>query len=86
MIYLAKAIQAKVGDYTASGELGKSVSETISKTVANNTVTFSKEQLVKSQKYIHRRDALNALLDDEKHYTFAQVDKVLKDFDEGGKK
>lgn len=86
MIYLAKSIQAKVGDYTASGELGKSVSETISKTVANNTVTFSKEQLVKSQKYTHRCDALNALLDDEKQYTFAQVDKVLKDFDEGGKK
>ena len=44
-----------------------------------------KSQLVKSQRYFHRRDALNALLKNDAKYTFAQVDAILKKFDEGGK-
>ena len=79
-------IKAKVGEYSASGELGKSVSEKISKTVAENTIMFSKEQLVNSRKYIHRRDALNALLKGDEKYSFAQVDGILKEFDRGVKK
>ncbi len=47
---------------------------------------FTKEQLVKSQKYEHRRDALNALLENGKAYSYAQVDEILKTFDEGVKK
>ncbi|MFA1738440.1 hypothetical protein [Lysinibacillus fusiformis] len=46
--------------------------------------TFTKEQLVKSKKYVHRRDALNALLKDNKPYSFIEVDGILKQFDEGG--
>lgn len=60
--------------------------EKVAEVVTSKLPKFSKAQFVKSQKYIHRRDALNALLDDSKQYTFAQVDKILKDFDEGGKK
>ncbi|MGE7916325.1 hypothetical protein [Lysinibacillus xylanilyticus] len=48
-------------------------------------LTFAKDQLVQSKKYIHRRDALNALLDGGKSYSFAEVDNILKQFDEGGK-
>lgn len=47
---------------------------------------FSKRQLLKSQKYAERTDLLNALLKDEKVYTFTQVDDLIKRFDEGGKK
>ena len=47
--------------------------------------TFTKEQLVKSKKYVHRHDALNALLEDNKPYSFTEVDGILKQFDEGGK-
>lgn len=53
--------------------------------VKNDLPTFTKEQLVKSKKYVHRRDALNALLEDNKPYTFDEVDGILKQFDEGGK-
>lgn len=60
--------------------------EKVAEVVTSKLPKFSKSQLVKSQKYIYRRDALNALLTDDEQYTFAQVDKVLKDFDEGGKK
>lgn len=47
--------------------------------------TFTKQQLVKSQKYNARQDALNALLEDDKTYSYAQVDAILKRFDKGGK-
>lgn len=52
--------------------------------VINATMpAFTKEQLVKSKKYEHRRDALNALLEDSKAYSYAQVDDILNKFDKG---
>ncbi len=47
--------------------------------------TFTKSQIVKSNKYMARRDALNALLIDNKEYSFTEVDGILKKFDKGGK-
>ncbi len=46
---------------------------------------FTKVQIVKSNKYMARRDALNALLVDGKKYSFTDVDGILKKFDKGGK-
>ena len=62
-----------------SNVTGEMVGEALGKKVPK----FTKEQLVKSQKYIHRRDALNALLDGKKAYSFAEVDEVLKKFKGG---
>lgn len=59
--------------------------ETVSDTIHSVVPVFTKAQLVTSRKYIHRRDALNALLKGNEHYSFAQVDEVLKQFDEGVK-
>lgn len=53
--------------------------------VTANLPKFTKVQLVQSQKYVHRRDALNALLEDDKTYAFTEVDDILKKFDKGGK-
>ncbi|MEA0565025.1 hypothetical protein [Lysinibacillus irui] len=72
---MAKAIQEKVEPID---------SEDVKKVITSNLPEFSKEQLVRSQKYYHRRDALNALLEADKQYSFAQVDEVLKKFDKGG--
>ena len=36
--------------------------------MADNQARFSKEDLVKSKKYQHRRDLLNAILEDDKKY------------------
>lgn len=44
---------------------------------------FSKEQLLKSIWYSHRRDALAALLDDAKTYSHAAVDKLIESFMKG---
>jgi hypothetical protein len=46
---------------------------------------FTKSQLVKSHRYQDKRDALNALLDEKKVYTFKEVDDTLNDFLKGGK-
>ena len=61
------------------------MAETENKTVVKED-TFTKEQLVNSKKYRDSIDALNVVLDDEKKYTFSEVDKLLKSFYEGGKK
>ena len=50
------------------------------------TLKFTKKQLIKSNKYIGKRDALNALLEDEKTYTNKEVEKILNDFYKGGVK
>jgi len=46
---------------------------------------FTKAQIVKSNKYMARRDVLNALLEADKSYSFTEVDGILKKFDKGGK-
>lgn len=58
--------------------------EMVADAVTAASPKFSKEQLVKSQRYVHRRDALNALLVDDKTYSFTQVDDILNKFDKGG--
>lgn len=47
---------------------------------------FTKQQLLQSQKYVNRRDALNALLKDDESYTQEQVDEILEKFYKGGNK
>lgn len=41
---------------------------------------FSKEQLVKADRWFNRRDLLNALLEDDKTYTIEQVDDLIKEY------
>lgn len=42
--------------------------------------TYSKAQLVQSQKYKNKRDILNFILDDNKRYTFKEVDTLVDNF------
>lgn len=44
---------------------------------------FSKEQIVSSDKYCKYRDLVNALLDDEKKYTFETVDNLIEKYMKG---
>lgn len=46
---------------------------------------FTKQQLLQSKKYAHRQDAVTVLLLDDKAYSIAEVERILKDFYEGGK-
>lgn len=42
--------------------------------------TYLKTQLVQSQKYKNKRDILNSILDDNKRYTFKEVDALVDNF------
>lgn len=44
---------------------------------------YSKEQLVRSQRYANRRDLLGALLKDGKSYTFDEADDLLNKYMKG---
>ena len=41
---------------------------------------FTKQQLAESKRYKKQRDLLEALLEDGKTYTIAQVDKITSDY------
>lgn len=65
----------------------KNTGELAEKPSRQKEQTFTKSQIVKSEKYGHRQDALNALLDDKSTYTSAEVDNILKKFEgKGGRK
>lgn len=42
--------------------------------------TFSKESLLKSERYKNHRDVLNALLKDDAVYTLEKVDNLINSF------
>lgn len=47
---------------------------------------YSKEQLLKSKRYSNRKDLLGVLLDDEKEYSFTEVDAEIEKFMKRGVK
>ena len=47
--------------------------------------TFTKEQLVNSEHFKHRRYALAACLDDDKKYTIKEAEKLLDKISKGEK-
>lgn len=51
-----------------------------SKTTVEKEVTFTKQQIINSKKYLDRKDVLNVLLKDDTSYTFKEVDKLINDF------
>lgn len=46
----------------------------------SNIEKFTKEQFLQSKRYIQDRDILNVLLDDDKKYSFTEVDEILNKF------
>lgn len=44
---------------------------------------FSKEQIVASEKYRNQRDLVDALLEEDKKYTIATVDKMIEEYRKG---
>jgi cobalamin biosynthesis Co2+ chelatase CbiK len=48
--------------------------------------TFTKDKILKSNKYRHKVDLVNALLDKSKTYTLPEVDTLLESFLKGAAK
>ena len=44
---------------------------------------FPKEKLLKSQKYSNQKDVMNVILDDDKDYSFEEVDTKINEFMKG---
>ena len=44
---------------------------------------FNKEQLLTSARFQNRRDIINALLQSDKQYTIAAVERMITDYMEG---
>ncbi len=51
--------------------------------MTKNKVVFTKNTILKSDRYAKRRDLLSVLLSEEETYTMEQVDKLLDDFMKG---
>lgn len=49
------------------------------------TITFTKEQIVKSEKYAKFQDYLEGNLDAKKQYTISEVDSLISKVMKGGK-
>lgn len=45
--------------------------------------TYTKDQILMSEKYAKRRDLVNALLEDDKEYTITEVDAMMEKFLKG---
>lgn len=45
--------------------------------------TFTRDQLAASKRYAAQRDLVNALLEDGRQYTLAEVDKKIEAFQKG---
>lgn len=45
-----------------------------------NEDKYSKEQITSSKRYSKSKDILNALLDENKMYTFTEIDKIIENF------
>ncbi|WP_346234499.1 hypothetical protein MKY04_12600 [Lysinibacillus telephonicus] len=68
-------------------EKAKATTEQVTKVIESvASLKFTKQQLLKSKKYVDRRDVLNALLKDHVTYTHKEVEKLLNEFYKGGKK
>lgn len=44
---------------------------------------YSKQQILKSKKYLDRQDLINALLNDNTQYSLSEVDKLINVFMKG---
>lgn len=46
-------------------------------------IAYSKEQIIKSKKYLGNLDLLNSILEDGKSYSFNDVDTLIDKFKKG---
>lgn len=45
-----------------------------------SVTTFSKDQILKSKRYQHKKDVVNVVLKADKAYTLEKVDELIKKF------
>ena len=53
--------------------------------VVETPVSYTKKQIYNAKRYINRKDIITIMLEEDKRYTFDQVDKLIEQFLKGGK-
>ena len=53
--------------------------------VIETTVLYTKAQIYKAKRYMNQKDIITVMLEEDKRYTFDQVDKLIEQFLKGGK-
>lgn len=53
--------------------------------VVETQVSYTKAQIYKAKRYMNRKDIITVMLEDDKRYTFDQVDELIEQFLKGGK-
>lgn len=51
--------------------------------VKSNDITFDKDSIIQAKRYADKKDVCNAILEDDKVYTFDEVDKLIEKFMKG---
>lgn len=62
----------------------KKISEEITE-VVETPVSYTKAQIYKAKRYMNQKDIITVMLEEDKRYTFDQVDKLIEQFLKGGK-
>lgn len=57
--------------------------ERVEQAAKQHEAKFEKKQLIVSKKYASNRDLVDALLDDKKLYTIAEVDNLISNYRKG---
>lgn len=53
--------------------------------VVKAPVLYTKAQIYKAKRYMNQKDIITIMLEEDKRYTFDQVDKLIEQFLKGGK-
>lgn len=53
--------------------------------VVKTPVLYTKAQIYKAKRYMNQKDIITITLEDDKRYTFNQVDELIEQFLKGGK-
>ena len=53
--------------------------------VVETPVLYTKAQIYKAKRYMNQKDIITVMLEEDKRYTFDQVDKLIEQFLKGGK-
>lgn len=53
--------------------------------VVETPVSYTKEQIYKSKRYMTKKDIVTVMLKEDKRYTFEEVDVLINQFLKGGK-
>lgn len=69
-----------IHEIETSKKTSKKVSEVLKEVSEKVPKVFSKDQILSAERYKHRKDVVNVVLNGSQLYTLSQVDSLIKNF------